>query len=362
VVINKIRFSIIDTGLGIKKEDQDKLFKLFGKIEQEDKKINTNGVGLGLTISNTLAVLLDSSSPTSNNHQNGKGIHLESEPNKGSTFSFVVQDQIPTATLGGPEDLSNMSFENASTIDLEEERGIPIIEKVSRHTLNYISSHTKSRSISLQTQTQIPHLLQKKSRLQNNEVKNVTSSDSLEIDELKVDKCIRRKIGDAQRLWKTQNIIVEKNADEDICNKKPWCLVVDDNPFNLIVASHIMEERGYQIKTALNGKDAIERILEHEENGIKFKVILMDCQMPVMDGYEATGILRNMMKNKEVGECPIIAVTANNRNEEHDKLCEQSGMSGCLNKPLQAKELEQLLKKVYRFNDESAKHSINVIV
>ena len=346
--IHKIKFSIIDTGLGIRKEDQEKLFKMFGKIEQEDKKINTNGVGLGLTISNTLAMLLDPSI-------NGKGISVESEPNKGSKFSFTIQDQIAPVCSN---DLSAISFENVSTQDLEEEKGIPVIEKVSRHTMNRISFHTKSRSVSIQTQQ--PHFPNKRSTF-GPEIKNskMASSDSLELDELRMEKCVRNKILDTQRFWKTQNIIREKNLKEDeISSKKPWCLVVDDNPFNLIVASHIMEERGYQIKTAMNGKDAIEKIVEYEENGIKFRVILMDCQMPVMDGYEATAILRKMMKDKEVAECPIIAVTANNRTEEHDKLCEQAGMSGCINKPLQAKELEQILKKVYKVHDETTKHSI----
>ena len=80
----RIRFSVRDTGIGIKKEDQDKLFKLFGRLEHTDKKINTSGVGLGLTISNTLALLLNPSEQ--------KGIEVVSESDKGSTFSFAVEE------------------------------------------------------------------------------------------------------------------------------------------------------------------------------------------------------------------------------------------------------------------------------
>ena len=83
--LNWIKFSIIDTGIGIKKEDQDKLFKMYGKLDQKDKKISSNGVGLGLTISNTLATLLSS-------HEN-QSIKIESTLSKGTCFSFVVQSK-----------------------------------------------------------------------------------------------------------------------------------------------------------------------------------------------------------------------------------------------------------------------------
>ena len=73
------------------------------------------------------------------------------------------------------------------------------------------------------------------------------------------------------------------------------------------------------VKTALNGEDAIRRMKEHNENGEVFELILMDCQMPIMDGFEATRILKEMMRNGEVAKCPIIALTANNRDEECEK-------------------------------------------
>jgi len=125
-----------------------------------------------------------------------------------------------------------------------------------------------------------------------------------------------------------------------------WCLVVDDNPFNLMVASHIMSERGYQVKTAMNGQDAVEKASEDQRNGIFYKLVLMDCQMPVMDGYEATRILKNMMDAGEMRCCPVIALTANNRSEQHERLCKNAGMDGHVSKPLQVSELESVLKDV----------------
>jgi len=107
-----------------------------------------------------------------------------------------------------------------------------------------------------------------------------------------------------------------------------------------------MEERGYRIVKALNGQEAITRATEHQANSRTFKVILMDCQMPVMDGYESTRILKKKMKAGEINMCPIVALTANNRDEEHDKLCREVGMDGHVAKPLQVEELQYVLKSV----------------
>ena len=127
--------------------------------------------------------------------------------------------------------------------------------------------------------------------------------------------------------------------------ESPWCLIVDDNPFNLMVANNIVQERGYQVKTGLNGKEAIAKVKEHHESGETFKMILMDCQMPIMDGYEATRRLKELMKQGQIPECPIVALTANIQDEEHDKICADVGMSGCLAKPLKIKELELVLRE-----------------
>ncbi len=72
----------------------------------------------------------------------------------------------------------------------------------------------------------------------------------------------------------------------------------------------------------------------------------MDCQMPVMDGYEATKRLKSMMEKGEIAKAPIIAVTANNRDEEHDKYCFDVGMMAILSKPIDIEEMDNLLHKI----------------
>ena len=73
----------------------------------------------------------------------------------------------------------------------------------------------------------------------------------------------------------------------------------------------------------------------------------MDLQMPVMDGYEATKILKDLMKKKRVPETPILALTAND-NEDDRKACKEAGMCHYLSKPIKESELAQILAKDYR--------------
>jgi CheY-like chemotaxis protein len=337
----KLKFSVNDTGIGIKTEDQDKLFKLFGRLEHEDKRINTSGVGLGLTISNTLVLLLSI--------QDGPGIQLQSEENKGSSFSFLIYDKVKEAS--GSKERTDKSLGNVSSGSAEENPDTTIMNKMSTYTLNYLENHTKNINNSQNLESKFatsPETLTR--RLPRNPADyasfpSINSEDSVLMKRPRSKKMttyldIIKDIGPSEVDHSPSNQIVSRRD-------QPWCLIVDDNPFNLIVASHLMEENDYQLKTAINGKDAIQKVLEHEQTDHPaFRVILMDCQMPVMDGYEATRILRMMMNGKEIKDCPILALTANNCDEDHEKLCQEVGMSGSLTKPLQPKELEKMLKKL----------------
>ena len=284
----RVKFAVQDTGIGITKTDQEKLFKLFGRIKQQNRKVNSHGVGLGLTISNTLAKLLDSYKHTD--------IQVESEVDKGSTFSFIVQDfqtneadndDADDFDIGESQSQKCDSLLNTSDILEERRRSLPIGEKIASY-----STYKKE----LESQT--------------------------------------------------QSSLVPQKSELPLLPQIIWCLVVDDNPFNLMVAKNLLEGKQYKVKTALNGKEAIKKVQEHQLSKETFRVILMDCQMPVMDGYEATRILRKMMADSEIFPCPILALTANNRDEVHEGLCKQAGMHGQISKPLQINELEQTLKEI----------------
>ena len=366
----RVRFSVNDTGIGIKKEDQEKLFKMYGKIEQQDKKINTHGVGLGLTISNTLATLLN---PTEN-----KGIQVESEVDVGTSFSFVVESHNPEAAK---KEGDGATFADISSMALNEDKEATILKKVTVYTINNNENFTKMSSSSqyLDSRKFVSPIVEPRT-LDRNRVKEaqdrllpdsqrplLRTKRTIETFEDVDDEVLLKKSESIPKERRYRQQIVEdvKEEEEGIDldidlelgpdSRKPWCLVVDDNPFNLMVACHIMEERGYRVKTALNGQEAINRAVEHHEEGQVFSVVLMDCQMPVMDGYEATSVLRRMMSAREIKEYPIVALTANNRDDEHDKRCEEAGMSGHVAKPLQVDELEEVLSVVQRIRKRTTK-------
>jgi len=112
-------------------------------------------------------------------------------------------------------------------------------------------------------------------------------------------------------------------------------LVVDDNEMNRLVAATVLENHGIIVREAVNGADAV-RVLEKES----FDLVLMDLQMPVMDGLEASMKIR-----KELGlSVPIVALTASTLNEESHR-CIDAGMNDFIIKPFKEEEMVQVLMR-----------------
>jgi CheY-like chemotaxis protein len=137
-------------------------------------------------------------------------------------------------------------------------------------------------------------------------------------------------IGDPTKLLKDDMISV---ADT---NKLINILLVEDNEFNRLVASNTLSHFNCQITEAENGLDAIHIL----KSGKTFDVILMDLQMPIMDGFESTKVIRNTLKINT----PIIALTANAFKSELEQ-CLKIGMNDCVTKPF---EEEKLLNSIHR--------------
>jgi len=121
-------------------------------------------------------------------------------------------------------------------------------------------------------------------------------------------------------------------------------LLVEDNSFNAIVAQEELEDfiPNIAVTVAANGKIALEKIVEND-----FDVVLMDVQMPVMNGYEATKSIR--MLEGPIANIPIIAMTANVLKEEV-KLCYDAGMNDFIGKPFETDVLLQKLVELTRNN------------
>ncbi len=121
-----------------------------------------------------------------------------------------------------------------------------------------------------------------------------------------------------------------------IVEQQPLVLVVEDNPVNQMVIKGYLKRLGCDVITANNGKEALERVGERPVDQV-----FMDCQMPIMDGFEATRKMREMQA--PICNLPIIAVTANAM-EADRKMCLQSGMDGYLKKPVALDDIESELR------------------
>lgn len=119
---------------------------------------------------------------------------------------------------------------------------------------------------------------------------------------------------------------------------------MEDNDLNREIAVTLFSSFGAEVETAVNGKEAVEAF-ETSEPGF-FDLILMDVQMPVMDGYEATRIIRSL--DREDGrEIPILAMTANAFSEDKAKSM-ACGMDGHISKPIDLKEVVEKIKRVLK--------------
>jgi len=115
-------------------------------------------------------------------------------------------------------------------------------------------------------------------------------------------------------------------------------LLVEDNQVNQVVASSMLKKLGHTVTLAENGRQALEAL---QQSGGAFDIVLMDCQMPVMDGYEAT---RNIRANPEWQDLPVIAVTANVMQGDRDD-CLESGMNDYMTKPYNRADLKSIIDR-----------------
>jgi signal transduction histidine kinase/ActR/RegA family two-component response regulator len=129
-----------------------------------------------------------------------------------------------------------------------------------------------------------------------------------------------------------------RDADGNLTEEAPLVLVAEDNAVNQLLATRILDKCGYRSVVVNNGLEAVEAV----ERGT-YAAVLMDCQMPEMDGYEATRLIRS----REAGQLhvPIVATTAHSMNGDREK-CLAAGMDDYVSKPIRSEELLRVLESV----------------
>jgi diguanylate cyclase (GGDEF)-like protein len=356
-----VRFEVQDTGIGIPEEAQQRIFNAFTQVDGSTTR-KYGGTGLGLAICQRMVSFL------------GGELYVESELGVGSTFWF----EIPLQAAEHGNDRKNLRHDAFAGLRVLVVDDSTVNRKFLEKTFEAWGAHYKSapdantasntlRSAAAQSRPfecviideLMPSISGRELARQVVEDKSITSAHIIlmttrqtevlsELIEPGIDAVIPKpvrqstlfdavstlvrpldKAGNTAK-YETRNSIVD-----DSIYKDKRVLVVEDNRANQQVAVGMLERLGCRAEMADNGKAALDLISRQN-----FDLVLMDCQMPQMDGYEATACIRNLESNRN--RIPVVAMTANVREGESDK-CLQAGMDDYLPKPLILAELRKKL-------------------
>jgi CheY-like chemotaxis protein len=156
----------------------------------------------------------------------------------------------------------------------------------------------------------------------------------------KLIKMVERLIGLKQEVGKDiakSDVLITQHSIVEATKHSLHILIAEDNPINMKLARFILEKAGYQVTAAVNGKEAVEIYTRAPSS---YDLILMDIQMPLMDGRKATRKIRE----KGFSHVPIIAMTAEAMKGDREK-CIAAGMDDYLSKPLKREDIYQMVKK-----------------
>ena len=142
-------------------------------------------------------------------------------------------------------------------------------------------------------------------------------------------------------------IVTNHTLREDQDRRKLRVLVAEDNTVNQMVATKMLEKMGYRADVAGNGREAVEA-----QERLPYDVILMDCQMPELDGFEATKLIREHERLSGERHVPIIALTANAMKGDRDR-CIEASMDDYVAKPIKRDELSAAIGRCLGLSQES---------
>lgn len=359
-----LHFSVRDTGVGIPKEEQAIIFKAF---TQADAAISRRygGAGLGLAVSAQLVRMM-----------NGR-MWVESEPHQGCTFHFTTRfnrlqeemeiiRELPDRQLKGvrvlvvddnstnckiiKEMLDNWQMEAVATLGIEEAKQVITQGRTSGRNFEIIlidASMPGSGSVALvrwiKKQQNLPakviimltfpHLRSnmdfREMGIEESLMKPIRSSDLLNVF---------RKILKLETYEPETNIEIKEQKSAR-CHHPLNILVAEDVPFNQKFIVRLLESWDHKVTLAENGREVLELLPNHT-----FDLVLMDVEMPEMDGYEATRAIRKAESGTEM-HIPIIAMTAHAIAEDRQR-CLQAGMDEYLSKPISSSKLSGILGKI----------------
>jgi signal transduction histidine kinase/CheY-like chemotaxis protein len=358
-----LKFSVKDTGIGIEEKKQLTLFEKFTQADDSTTR-EYGGTGLGLSIARQICQLM------------GGDISISSEMGNGSDFSFTVELERSDKDTGL---MSNLTLKNDEIIFFSETESVRElglnqfkrlgVNKFQCMSLNevedpckYITDTTQLLIIDIPVKILIDtdklDALVEYTSTKNCTVLVFTVISQAEIlkDKFKdkidaivakpVTPCVFVKFINQYNLDPNglANIFINVSPHDELSSSKLTAkkrfskiLLVEDNMINQVVAKELLQSIGYSADIADNGRIALELLKDNQTD--TYDVILMDCQMPEIDGYQATERIRLGEAGAAYLQVPIIALTANAMKGDRQK-CLDAGMNDYLSKPINPDKLE----------------------
>ncbi|MGA2418754.1 MAG: response regulator [Candidatus Acidiferrum sp.] len=356
----RLAFAVTDTGIGIPPEKHRAIFESFSQADSSTTR-EFGGTGLGLSISARLVKLM------------GGQMELSSTMGRGSTFSFSANLPIAAAPpSAAPKVFPELAGKRVLVVDdndvnlhllarlLPQWGLLPVLAASGTSAVELFARATREghpfcavlmdRNMPGMNGYECAEKIRQMETVDNAAILMLSSSPTPQDRERAASLNIShyltrpmRRMALHRALLEALHVSVgeldrEKQVSTEVVKTVMRLLLVEDNLVNQKLAMRLLEKMGHEVALAVNGKQATEMV-ERE----RFDVVLMDIQMPVMSGLEATHIIR-ASRNPQVRRLPIVAMTANAMAGDAEKYLE-AGMDGYISKPIRRDVLKTELER-----------------
>lgn len=347
----RLHFAIEDSGIGIPPDKKEKIFESFTQADGSTTR-KYGGTGLGTSISKMLVELMGGKIWVESPNPN----FAWSKENPGSVFHFVLPFTIDRKQLNQEFDNQKMKSLKALIVDNHKTNLLLLKKTLHNWGVNPTAvSDEKSAIEKLIGEQKFDfiiidsHIFSNKGESQIDEIKKAAPEIKTMLFTSQgkhnfpgYDTVLEKPVKHTE-LYQTicQLVLGEKEEDQSSVavsspNKNKQILLVEDNPINQKITEKMLSRIGLNTTIAQNGQEAVSMILEDQDH---FDAILMDIQMPVLNGLDATRRLR-----KEGVITPIIAMTANVLKGDRE-VCLEAGMNDYIGKPVKLNDLQHILQK-----------------